>query len=100
MSTNTFPIPIPTAFSALPDDALIRLYAMMAWGLVPFSSSTLWRKCRTGEFPAPLKVSNQITAWRVGDVRRWLKSPADFSPELHHRKAPLRKSKRSAGRSV
>lgn len=56
-------------FTRLPDEALIRLCTLMAWGLVPFSRSTLWRKCRTGEFPTPLKVSSQVTAWRVGSIR-------------------------------
>lgn len=76
MGTNT--LPTTTEFSALPDDALIRLTTLRVWGLVPFSQSTLWRKCRTGEFPAPLKVSSQVTAWRVGDVRQWLTNPTAF----------------------
>lgn len=42
--------------------------------LVPFSSSTLWRKVRLGEFPAPVKLSERITAWRVEDVRAWLQA--------------------------
>ena len=65
-------------FSALPDDALIRLGTLIAWALIPFSVATLWRKVRSGDFPAPLKVSTQVTAWRVGDIRRWLASPAAF----------------------
>lgn len=72
-------------FNRLPDEALIRLCTLMAWGLVPFSPSTLWRKCRNGEFPRPLKVSRQITAWRVGEVRRWAQSPADFFAESSDR---------------
>jgi prophage regulatory protein len=39
---------------------------------VPFSPATLWRKVRAGEFPAPVKLSERVTAWNVGDVRRWL----------------------------
>ena len=65
-------------FDALPDDAFIRLSLLIAWGLIPFSTSTLWRKCRSGHFPQPLKVSNQVTAWRVGDVREWLRNPGEF----------------------
>lgn len=65
-------------FNRLPDDALVRLVFMISWGLVPFSKATLWRKVRDGQFPKPLKVSDAITAWRVGDIRAWLKNPTDF----------------------
>lgn len=43
-----------------------------ATGIVPFSATTLWRKVKRGEFPAPLKLSAGITAWRVQDVRAWM----------------------------
>lgn len=41
-------------------------------GLLPFSAATLWRKVRTGEFPAPVKLSARITAWRAEAVKDWL----------------------------
>jgi prophage regulatory protein len=62
----------------LSDNALIRLDNLHSFGVVPFSSSTVWRKVRRGEFPAPIKVSAGVTAWRVGDVRAWLEDPAGF----------------------
>jgi predicted DNA-binding transcriptional regulator AlpA len=43
-------------------------------GIVPFSSATLWRKVRSGEFPAPVKLSDRVTAWRVEDIRAWMQS--------------------------
>jgi len=67
-----------STFDALPDSALVRLAILIAWGLLPFSRATLWRKVRSGHFPRPVKVSCQVTAWRVGDVRRWLADPRDF----------------------
>jgi prophage regulatory protein len=39
---------------------------------VRFSSATLWRKVKDGTFPAPVKLSERITAWRADDVRGWL----------------------------
>jgi|LauGreDrversion4_2_1035121.scaffolds.fasta_scaffold601461_2 prophage regulatory protein len=66
-------------FSTLPDDALVRLAMLIVWALIPFSVSTLWRKVRVGEFPAPVKVSSQVTAWRVGDIRRWLTNPSAYA---------------------
>lgn len=43
---------------------------------LPFSAPTLWRKVRAGTFPAPCKLSERVTAWRVGDVRQWLQAQA------------------------
>ncbi len=63
----------------LSDDALIRLTNLIAFKLIPFSPSTLWRKVGNGQFPAPIKVSAGVTAWRVGDIRAWLNSPAHFT---------------------
>jgi len=41
-------------------------------GPLPFSEATLWRKVRAGTFPAPLKLSERITAWDVRAVRAWM----------------------------
>ena len=43
--------------------------------VLPFSAATLWRKVKAGTFPAPVKLSERVTAWRVEDVREWLKAP-------------------------
>ena len=42
--------------------------------IVPFSSATLWRMVKTGGFPAPVKLSARVTAWRVEDVRSWMQA--------------------------
>lgn len=42
--------------------------------LLPFSSATLWRKVKAGTFPSPIKLGERVTAWRVGDVREWLRT--------------------------
>lgn len=72
------PRTIPT-FDNLPDTAMIRALDLIrdpkrptAETPIPFSAATLWRKVRSGEFPAPIKLSEKVTAWRVGDVRAWL----------------------------
>lgn len=41
-------------------------------GLLPVSASTLWRLVRKGQFPAPVKLSANVTAWRAEDVAQWL----------------------------
>jgi predicted DNA-binding transcriptional regulator AlpA len=54
-------------FDELPDIALVRLPVVK--GLYGCSESAIWRNCKTGAIPAPIKLTEQITAWRVGDLR-------------------------------
>ena len=60
-------------FDQLPDDAFVR-QAQLVPEIVPFSAATLWREVKAGTFPAPVKLSQRITAWRVVDVRTWIRS--------------------------
>ncbi|TWI65194.1 AlpA family transcriptional regulator [Pseudoduganella lurida] len=41
-------------------------------GIIPFSHATLWRKVKAEQFPAPVKLSTNVTAWRVEDIRTWI----------------------------
>jgi predicted DNA-binding transcriptional regulator AlpA len=41
---------------------------------VPFSATTLWRKIKSGEFPAPIKLGPSITAWRGEEIEEWVQS--------------------------
>lgn len=36
--------------------------------VIPVSRSTWWEKCRKGEFPAPVKLGPNTTAWRRSDI--------------------------------
>jgi prophage regulatory protein len=36
--------------------------------LLPISSATWWRGCRSGKFPKPIKLSQNVTAWRRSEV--------------------------------
>jgi len=45
-------------------------------GLIPFSAATLWRKVKAKTFPAPVKLSENIVAWRAEDVREWMDARA------------------------
>lgn len=44
--------------------------------IFPVSSATLWRMVKAGKFPAPVKLSEGITAWDVESVRSWLEAKA------------------------
>ena len=42
--------------------------------LIPFSAATLWRKVKAKQFPEPVKLSENVTAWRVEEVRAWIEN--------------------------
>ena len=48
---------------------------------LPFGSSTLWAWSRDGRFPASIKLSPTMTAWRNADVIEWLESHTSITCE-------------------
>ena len=73
-------------FETLPDSALIREKLIIgplhkSGGkmtvetprIVPVSRSTWRRMVKAGQAPAPIKLHTGISAWRVGDLRHWLR---------------------------
>ena len=56
----------------LPETGYVRLPMILA--LIPVSKSTFWAKVKTGEFPPPYKLSQNITAWRTEDIRALIDS--------------------------
>lgn len=65
----------PATLPTLPESGYIRVQALIK--IIPFSASTVWRKAKAGSFPAPVKLSEQITAWKVEDVRAWMTAQND-----------------------
>lgn len=61
-------------FDNLPATGFVRQPQVLE--VVPFSSATLWRKCKAGQFPKPVKLSERVTAWKVGDIRQFLDAQA------------------------
>lgn len=57
-------------WTLLPANALIRQRELLQ--VLPFSSATLWRRVRNHTFPQPIRVSEHMTAWRLGEVNEWL----------------------------
>lgn len=78
MPTSIFPSTVtapdagrhPDNGPTLPDTGFVRQRVLLRF--VPFSKSTLWRRVKAGDFPAPIKLSTGVTAWRVEDIRRWI----------------------------
>jgi predicted DNA-binding transcriptional regulator AlpA len=66
---------------ATTDEALIDLRAAAHVALMrkkevlkvlQFSKATLHRKIRAGIFPAPIRISDRIVAWRRTEIYEWI----------------------------
>lgn len=78
---KAFPAPsaasIPSAlgnFDALPDSANVRLPVVAA--LFACSTVTVWRRTKNGTLPPARKLSEGVTAWNVGELRKALAGEA------------------------
>ena len=75
MAQRIDPSTIPDAlknFDSLPDSANVRQPVVQ--GLVGCSAATVWRMVKRGALPAPRKLSQRVTAWNVGELRKALKA--------------------------
>lgn len=78
---KAFPAPAVAAllpafanFDSLPDAANVRLPVVAA--LFACSPATVWRRVKSGTLPAPRKLSEGVTAWRVAELRKALSGEA------------------------
>ena len=56
----------------LPETGFLRLPEVLK--LFPVSKSTWWAGVKSGIYPKPVKLSQNITAWRVEDILALIKS--------------------------
>ena len=73
MTHQARPSNIPDAlknFDSLPDSANVRQPVVQA--LYGCSAATVWRMVKRGTLPAPRKLSERVTAWNVGALRKAL----------------------------
>lgn len=80
MQTQAIPLPL---------NGFIRTRRLLE--LIPFSRATLWRHVKAGKFPAPLRLSEGVTAFKNADVLDWMQSrqmpvPPTALIARHHRK--------------
>lgn len=40
--------------------------------IIPVKKSAWWAGCKSGRYPAPIKLSPRVTVWRVEDIRAFL----------------------------
>lgn len=57
-------------FDSLPDSALIRDRGVAA--VLSISRNSVWRWCREGRLPRPVKIGARTTGWKVGAIRAFL----------------------------
>ena len=65
--------PSGTAGNFLP--AILRTPSVLT--LIGLSRTSLWRRVRAGDFPAPVRLGGQgsrAVGWRRADVERWLEA--------------------------
>lgn len=43
-------------------------------GLLPLGRSTIYELVRKGDMPAPVRLSERVSAWRTADLIEWLES--------------------------
>lgn len=54
--------------------------------LIPVSKSSWWAGCKSGRFPAPLKLGPRTTCWRVEDIRALI--DGTYQPESQSEALP------------
>lgn len=57
----------------LPAEGYVRLAQIIGpGGPIPVSKTTWWRGVKDGTYPRPVKLSANVTAWKVSDIRALL----------------------------
>lgn len=55
----------------LPEIGFVRLDKILEF--FPVGKSTWWAKVKAGEYPQPVKLGSNTTAWKVDDIRELLR---------------------------
>lgn len=55
----------------LPETGYIRLPTVLR--LIPVGKTTWWNGVKSGRFPRPVKLGPNTTAWRVEDIKTFIK---------------------------
>ena len=55
----------------LPETGFLRLPEVLK--VIPVSKSTWWAGVKDGRYPKPIKLGPKMSAWRVEDIRLFIK---------------------------
>lgn len=61
-----------TLIVTIPETGFLRLPEVLK--IFPVSKSTWWSGVKSGIYPKPVKLSANITAWKVEDIRALVRS--------------------------
>jgi predicted DNA-binding transcriptional regulator AlpA len=59
--------------------------------LCDFSQAMLYRLLASGKFPAPIRIGNKKTVWRISEIREWLAAGAPDRATWEARKSLQRR---------
>lgn len=76
MSRNNDPKPSHTPLSSEQRCETGFLRERRLLEIVPISHATLWRRVKEKTFPAPIKLSERVTVWRVEEIHLWMNEMA------------------------
>lgn len=62
-------------FNSLPNTGYIRLPEVLK--VFPVSKSTWWAGIKSGRYPAGVKLSERVTAWKTEDIRALIENGAE-----------------------
>ena len=68
-----------TPFDELADSAFVRIWQITP-DVLPLSQATLYRKVKDGSFPKPVRLTDSVVAWKVGDLREWMAARQQADP--------------------
>lgn len=64
----------------LPQTGFVRKPVVLAH--VPYRATKLWVEIKAGRFPAPVKFSERLVAWRAEDVHAWIAAQNAAQPKV------------------
>ena len=64
-------VPKPRRRRAKPSGASEYMRESELLDALPFSRATLWRRVKVGKFPSPIKLGENMNAWKRVDVMKW-----------------------------
>lgn len=53
-------------------DKFIRRKALVE--MIGYSASSIWRRCKDGSFPLPVRLGPSAVAWRLSEIQDWMSS--------------------------
>lgn len=75
-------------------ERLIRMKELKT--IIGISSTSIWRRCNEGIFPAPVRIGPGAVAWRLSEVESWV----DTRQVVEKSVPPISKRGRKPRRSI